>query len=87
MRAKTNQSKIQRVGASCSHWLRRVVRCRFIVSPKEEDLEQPNDYRSRYGFVWWFWGPKVMWQPRELRLMWLCFAIFLEIGIEGYSDQ
>jgi len=36
MRAKTNQSKIQRVGAACSHWLRCVVRWAWMKSTGED---------------------------------------------------
>lgn len=48
--------------------------------------EPPFDgYRSRFGFIWWFWIPRLhtqhadKWNPRVIRLIWLCFAFGIEI--------
>ena len=48
--------------------------------------EDPMDgYTSRFNFIWWFWLPRIHTQspnsmnPRVIRLIWLCFAIGLNI--------
>lgn len=47
--------------------------------------EPDGQYRSRFNFVWWFWVPRVHRQhpntmnPRVIRLIWLCFAVGLDI--------
>jgi hypothetical protein len=71
--------------------LERLVRPRCFVSPR--GYAKPFDvYRSRFGFVWWFWLPRLHAQqpdeqnPRVIRVIWLCFAVGLEIwGRESRS--
>lgn len=55
-----------------------------FISPR--GYEPPFDgYRSRFGFIWWFWIPRLhtqhsdRWNPRVLRLVWLCFGAGIEI--------
>ncbi len=62
----------------------RLVRPRAFIAPR--GWEEPFDvYRSRFGFMWWFWRPRIHVQapddhhPRVLRLIWLCFAVNLDI--------
>jgi hypothetical protein len=44
-----------------------------------------KEYRSRFNFLWWFWLPRIHTQrgdtqnPRVIRLIWLCFAVGLDI--------
>jgi hypothetical protein len=51
---------------------------------------EPYDgYRSLFGFIWWFWIPRLHtqrpdeWNPRVIRVIWLCFAA----GIEVWGDE
>ena len=48
--------------------------------------EEPVDgYRSLFGFIWWFWIPRLHLQhpdsqnPRVIRVIWLCFAAGLSV--------
>lgn len=47
--------------------------------------EPDGQYRSRFNFVWWFWFPRIHTQQpdsqnqRVIRLIWLCFAVGLDI--------
>lgn len=69
-------------------WL---VKYRGFVSPR--GWEAPSEeYRSQFGFIWWFWVPRLhrqppdQWNPRVIRLIWFCFAVGLEIwGSESRS--
>lgn len=56
----------------------------FRVAPR--GYEPPLDgYRSRFGFIWWFWFPRLHMQkpdpqnPRVIRLIWLCFYANMDI--------
>ncbi len=79
-------------------WLQRMVRCRAFVSPKGTPEEDCPGYKSRFGFAWWFWLPRLHnWPPRitergwhnarVLRVVWLCFAAGMEIGHEGMTPN
>lgn len=61
-----------------------LVRPRCFVAPR--GYMKPIDcYRSRFGFLWWFWLPRLHTQrpddqnARVIRLIWLCFAVGVEI--------
>jgi hypothetical protein len=48
--------------------------------------EKPfGGYRSLFGFIWWFWIPRLHAQPpdsqnpRVIRVIWLCFAVGLSV--------
>ena len=50
-------------------------------------------HRSLFGFLWWFWLPRLHTQrpdtqnPRVIRFIWLCFAAGVEIwGEESRSS-
>lgn len=62
-----------------------MILTRCFISPRgTEDLGDPL-YTSRFGFLWWFWIPRLHTQhpdeqnPRIIRLIWLCFAAGIEI--------
>lgn len=62
-----------------------VIRFRFFFSPRgTEDCGDPQ-YVSRFGFSWWFWIPRIhtqkpdIWNPRVLRVIWLCVAFNVDI--------
>ncbi len=61
-----------------------LVRPHWITAPRGYADPDPP-YRSRFGFVWWFWVPRIHRQkpdtmnPRVIRLIWLCFAVGLDI--------
>lgn len=44
-----------------------------------------DGYRSQFGFLWWFWFPRLhrqppdQWNPGVIRIIWLCFAVNLDI--------
>jgi hypothetical protein len=68
--------------------LQRLVRPHFIISAR--GWEPPFDgYRSRFGFIWWFWMPRIHTQrpdamnPRVIRLIWLCCAV----GVDIYGPE
>lgn len=49
-------------------------------------FEKPfGGYRSRFGFIWWFWVPRLHtqrpneWNPCVIRVIWLCFAAGIEV--------
>jgi len=71
--------------------VQRLVRPHFIVSPR--GYEKPFDgYVSRFGFLWWFWLPRIHTQrpdamnPSVIRLIWLCCAVGVDIwGTESRS--
>ena len=56
----------------------------FIVSPRGWTPPDPP-YRSLFGFIWWFWIPRLhtqhpdQWNPKVVLLIWLCFAAGIEI--------
>jgi hypothetical protein len=61
----------------------------FGVFMSPRGWEPPFDgYRSLFGFIWWFWLPRIhtqkpdMYNPIVLRFIWLCFAINLDIWTE-----
>jgi hypothetical protein len=62
----------------------RLVRPHWIIAPRGYAEPDPP-YRSRFNFVWWFWLPRLHTQtpdamnPRVIRLIWLCFAVGLDI--------
>ena len=47
--------------------------------------EPLDGYRSLFGFLWWFWIPRLHtqhpdeWNPRVIRIIWLCFAAGFEV--------
>ena len=56
----------------------------------QRGYEEPfGGYRSRFGFLWWFWMPRIHTQrpdsenPRIIRIIWLCVAV----GIEIWGDE
>ena len=55
-------------------------------------VEPDEQYRGLFGFIWWFWFPRIHTQhpdeqnPRVVRLIWLCFAIGIEIWGEESKD-
>ena len=65
-----------------------------FLSPKGGPEDDFDGYRSRFGFAWWFWLPKIHLQhpevlnrysnPRVIRLIWLCCAIGVDIGYDGF---
>lgn len=67
-----------------------------FISPKGTSCDS-EDQSSRFGFYWWYWIPCIHTQAREcngfenpavIRLIWLCFAVGLNIGREGvYGDN
>lgn len=64
--------------------LQRLVRPHGILAPRGWEKPFPP-YRSLFGFVWWFWLPRIHTQhpdsmnPRVIRFIWLCFAVGLDI--------
>ena len=64
--------------------MKRLVRPHWITAPRGY-AEPDGEYRSRFNFVWWFWLPRIHTQqpdtmnPRVIRLIWLCFAVGLDI--------
>lgn len=64
--------------------LHRLVRPHAFIAPRGY-AEPDGEYRSRFNFVWWFWMPRIHTQrpdamnPRVIRLIWLCFAVGLDI--------
>jgi hypothetical protein len=62
----------------------RLVRTHWITALRGYAEPDPP-YRSRFNFVWWFWLPRLHTQrpdamnPRVIRLIWLCFAVGLDI--------
>lgn len=62
----------------------RLVRPHAFIAPLGY-AEPDGEYRSRFNFVWWFWLPRIHTQrpdtmnPRVIRLIWLCFAVGLDI--------
>lgn len=64
--------------------LHSLVRPHWIIAPRGYADPDPP-YRSRFGFVWWFWLPRIHTQqpntmnPRVIRVIWLCFAVGLNI--------
>jgi hypothetical protein len=62
----------------------RLVRPHAFIAPRGW-AEPDGEYLSRYNFVWWFWLPRIHTQrpdtmnPRVIRLIWLCFAVGLDI--------
>ncbi len=61
-----------------------MIRTHFIFAPGGY-ADPDGQYRSRFGFVWWFWIPRLHTQspdtmnPRVARIIWLCFAVGLDI--------
>ncbi len=59
----------------------------------ERGYAEPFDgYRSLFGFIWWFWIPRLHTQhpdehnPRVIRVIWLCCAVGIEVwGQESKS--
>ncbi len=54
---------------------------------------EPFDgYRSRFGFIWWFWIPRLhtqrpdRWNPWVFRIIWLCFAAGFEVWTQESKD-
>lgn len=52
--------------------------------------EPLDGYQSLFGFIWWFWIPRLHAQhpdeqnPRVIRIIWLCFAAGFEVwGLES----
>ena len=74
----TPKSKLEAVD------LHRLVRLHAFIAPRGY-AEPDGEYRSRFNFVWWFWLPRIHTQqpdtmnPRVIRLIWLCFAVGLNI--------
>lgn len=74
-----------------------VFRIHWWASPRMRvaDEDQLDGYKSRFGFAWWFWLPRVYHQapclgvgsgyrnPREVRLIWLCGVLCFDFGKEG----
>lgn len=68
----------------------------FILAPRGYTEPDPP-YKSRFNFVWWFWLPRLHLQqprilgcwhnPRVIRLIWLCFALGINIGHDGPINQ
>jgi hypothetical protein len=62
----------------------RIVRPHAFIAPRGY-AEPDGEYRSCFNFVWWFWLPRIHTQrpdamnPRVIRLIWLCFAVGLDI--------
>lgn len=60
------------------------VRPHWISAPRGYAEPDPP-YRSLFNRVWWFWLPRLHTQepdamnPRVIRLIWLCFAVGLDI--------
>jgi hypothetical protein len=73
----------------------RVVKCHGFIAPRGYSMPDPP-YISRFGFVWWFWFPRLHIQkyevcrgyanPMVIRIIWLCFAFGVDIGREGQID-
>jgi hypothetical protein len=69
-----------------------LVRPHFFRAPRGY-AEPDGEYRSRFNFVWWFWLPRLHLQspvvlngyhnPRVIRVIWLCFAVGVNIGHDG----
>ena len=69
------------------------IKLHAFVSPSGDPSEDFDGYKSRFGYAWWYWMPRVVHfepdvcggysNPRVVRLIWLCFAIGLDIGKEG----
>lgn len=44
-----------------------------------------DGYRSLFGFIWWFWFPRIhtqkadIYNPIVVRFIWLCFYVGIEI--------
>ena len=62
-----------------------------FIAPRGYD--EPFDcYRSRFGFIWWFWIPRIHWQrpdrwnPCVFRIIWLCFASGFEMWTQESKD-
>lgn len=63
-----------------------------FVAPRGYAAPDPP-YRSRFGFVWWFWLPRLHHQApavmngwhnaRVVRVIWLCFAFGANLGKDG----
>ena len=68
-----------------------LVRPHWISAPRGYAEPDPP-YRSRFNRVWWFWLPRIHTQepdamnPRVIRLIWLCFAVGLDIWGKESSD-
>lgn len=64
--------------------VQRLVRPHAFIAPRGY-AEPDGEYRSCFNFVWWFWLPRIHTQqpdtmnPRVIRLIWLCFAVGLDI--------
>jgi len=64
--------------------LDRLVRPHAFIAPRGW-AKPDKEYRSRFNFVWWFWLLRIHTQrpdtmnPRVIRLIWLCFAVGLDI--------
>jgi hypothetical protein len=69
----------------------RLVRPNCFIAPRGY-ANPDGEYRSRFGFVWWFWIPRIhtqhadQWNPRVLRAIWLCFAAGLDIWGQESRD-
>ncbi len=65
----------------------------FFISPRDKSAVVDPPYYPMFGFCWWFWVPTFYHQKpvkcgnyynaRELRLIFLCIAVNLQIGREG----
>ena len=72
------------------------IKIHGFISPKGDPSEDFDQYKSRFGFAWWFWIPTMHRQklevlngysnPRVERVIWLCFAVGLNIGREGTAS-
>lgn len=58
---------------------------RFHAFRSAAGNDSVEGYTSRFGFLWWFWIPRIHTQrpdcqnPRVIRLIWLCFAVGVAI--------
>ena len=69
------------------------IKTHGFISPAGDPSEDFDEYKSRFGFAWWFWLPRMHHQkpevlngysnPRIIRLIWLCAAFGFEIGFDG----
>ncbi len=69
------------------------MRLRAWIAPRDKDAIVDPPYYPKFGFVWWWWFPTFYHQKpevlrgyynaRELRIIWLCFAVNLSVGFEG----
>jgi hypothetical protein len=65
-----------------------MIKLRAFLAPRGY-AEPDGEYRSLFGFVWWFWIPRLHTQhpdeqnPQVIRGIWLCFAAGVDIWMEG----